>query len=113
MRIDTSTPISPNRTLMEFRGLGLKSDTPEVRAQRISDHNQYWGPFGRTLPEDVLFVESVEQNNREAAHYSVISRRENFGAHDDAALRGYYAVWARYMGRAASDPLNNTSEGGQ
>lgn len=113
MRIDTSTPIGPNRTLMEFRGVGLKNDTPEVRAQRIRDHNQYWGPFGRTLPEDILFVQSVEQSNRKAANFSVISRRENFGAHDDAALRGYYAVWSRYMGRPANDPLGRRKEPGQ
>lgn len=109
MRIDTSTPIAPGLTLMEFRGLGLKSDTPEIRAERIKAHNQYWGPFGRTLPEDGFFIESVERSNRRAAHYSVISRRENFGAHDDAALRGYYAEWARYMGRSASDPLRRVN----
>ncbi|MGD9942438.1 MAG: aromatic ring-hydroxylating dioxygenase subunit alpha [Burkholderiaceae bacterium] len=111
MRIDTSTPIAPGLTLMEFRGLGLKSDTPEVREQRIKAHNQYWGPFGRTLPEDGFFVESVERSNRHAARYSVISRHENFGAHDDAALRGYYAEWARLMGRSPSDPKARIGEG--
>lgn len=107
MRIDTSRPIGANRTLMEFRGIGLKADTPEVRAIRIRDHNQYWGPFGRTQPEDVFFVEGVERSNRRAANYSVISRRENFAAHDDAALRGYYEVWGRYMGRQASAPFDH------
>lgn len=109
MRIDTSTPISPSLTLMEFRGLGLKSDTPEVRAERIRNHNQYWGPFGRTFPEDGFFIESVEKGNRRAAEYSIISRRENFGAHDDAALRGYYAEWSRRMGRSASAPKANVT----
>ncbi|SLN66559.1 aromatic ring-hydroxylating oxygenase subunit alpha [Oceanibacterium hippocampi] len=112
MRIDTSTPISPSLTLMEFRGLGLKSDTPEVRAERIRNHNQYWGPFGRTQPEDGFFIESVEQGNRHAAQYSIISRRENLGAHDDAALRGYYAEWSRHMGRPAGDPKGNVSAEG-
>jgi hypothetical protein len=55
----------------------------------------------------------VEQNNRTAANYSVISRRGNCGAHDDAALRGYYEVWSRYMGRSASDPLGRAKESGR
>lgn len=113
MRIDTSTPISPSLTLMEFRGVGLKRDTPEVRAERIRNHNQYWGPFGRTLPEDGFFIESVERGNQRAAHYSVISRRENFGAHDDAALRGYYAEWSSWMGRPANDPKAAASNEGR
>jgi methanesulfonate monooxygenase large subunit len=28
MRIDTMTPLAPGKTLVEWRGVGLKSDTP-------------------------------------------------------------------------------------
>lgn len=105
VRIDTSTPIAPGRTLIEFRGLGIRGEPAADRAMRVRDHNQYWGPFGRNIPEDVLFVEAVEESNRRAAQYSVISRREQGRAQDDAPLRAYYGVWSRYMGRSASDPF--------
>ena len=38
--------------MIEFRGLGLKRDTPDEQAQRVRDHNTIWGPFGRNLHED-------------------------------------------------------------
>jgi hypothetical protein len=34
MRVDTFAPINPNETLVEFRGIGLKRDTPERRPVR-------------------------------------------------------------------------------
>ena len=43
LRIDTVVPLGPNKLMVEFRGLGLKSDTPEQRAERIFDHNTIWG----------------------------------------------------------------------
>ena len=39
MRIDTVIPIGPNKLFIEYRGLGLKSDTPEERAARVQHHN--------------------------------------------------------------------------
>src|SRR5205809_40098 len=45
MRIDTSIPLGPNEVLIEFRGLGLKRDTAEERAQRVFDHNTIWRPL--------------------------------------------------------------------
>ena len=53
MRIDTLTPVAPDRTIVEWRGLGLKSDSEEQREDRARHHNQVWGPAGRNLPEDV------------------------------------------------------------
>src|SRR3989442_8252572 len=44
LRLDTMTPLTPTRTVIEFRGLGLKGDTPEERGQRIRDYNSIWGP---------------------------------------------------------------------
>ena len=56
LRIDTAIPVGPNEVIIEFRGLGMKSDTPEERKQRVFDHNMIWGPFGRNLHEDLLGV---------------------------------------------------------
>ena len=46
MRIDTITPLAPDRTIVEWRGLGLKADSEEERARRIRQHNQVWGTRG-------------------------------------------------------------------
>jgi len=56
LRMDTAIPLGPDKLIIEYRGLGLKSDTPEQRAERIRDHNTIWGPFGRNLHEDLLGV---------------------------------------------------------
>src|SRR5678815_4023702 len=37
LRIDTAIPLGPNQVIIEFRGLGLKSDSAEERAQRVFD----------------------------------------------------------------------------
>jgi methanesulfonate monooxygenase large subunit len=107
IRIDTSTPIGPSHTLLEYRGLGVKGESAADRALRVRNHNQFWGPFGRNLVEDVVFVEAVEECNRDgAAKYSVMSRREQMRAQDDALLRHFHGEWSRRMGRPASNPLN-------
>ena len=56
LRIDTVLPLGPSKTIIEYRGLGLKSDTADTRAQRIRDYNAIWGPFGRNLHEDLMGV---------------------------------------------------------
>jgi len=105
-RIDTSTPISPGQTLVEFRGLGIKDEPEEQRAMRVRHHNQFWGPFGRNLLEDVLFVEAVEESNRHgAAQYGIFARHERLRAQDDEVIRAYYRTWSELIGRPASDPV--------
>ena len=107
IRIDTSTPIGPSHTLLEYRGLGIKGEPAAERALRVRNHNQFWGPFGRNLVEDVVFVEAVEECNRDgAAKYSVVSRREEMKAQDDALLRHFHGEWSKRMGRPASNPVN-------
>ena len=102
LRIDTMTPLSPDRTLVEWRGLGLKGDSPEVRAMRLRQHNQVWGPAGRNLAEDVAAVESQQRNVANgASRYNIIAREENFAPHDDCNLRAYYQEWGRRVGRWA------------
>ena len=111
VRIDTSIPIAPGVTLLEQRGLGIKGESAEDRAQRRNHHNQFWGPFGRTLPEDIQFVEAVERANRHGgARYGLFARHENLGAQDDEVMRAYYRVWGDHMGRKASDPLGHRQQ---
>ena len=43
VRIDSQIPLSPTRTLVEFRGLGIKGEPEEDRAMRIRHHNDVWG----------------------------------------------------------------------
>ena len=88
LRIDSLTPIAPGRTLLECRGLGLKGDPPDVRRQRVAQHNQVWGPMGRNLPEDIWAVETQWRNMASGASaFSMIAREENLGPMDDATLR--------------------------
>ena len=43
-RSDAVTPLEVlNKVLIEFRGYGLKKDTPEERQTRIKHHNSIWG----------------------------------------------------------------------
>ena len=42
-RSDSVTPLGPNKVLIEFRGYGLRKDTPEERQTRIKHHNIYLG----------------------------------------------------------------------
>jgi methanesulfonate monooxygenase large subunit len=110
MRIDTSTPISPNETLVEWRGLGVKGENAEDRALRVNHHNQFWGPFGRNLYEDAHAIECVTEANRGGGGtFSIMGRHEDLRTQDDALLRSYYQEWGRLMGRPASDPKRRTS----
>jgi methanesulfonate monooxygenase subunit alpha len=110
MRIDTSTPISPSETLVEWRGLAVRGESAEDRAMRTKHHNQFWGPFGRNLYEDGHAIECVEQANRcGGGTYSIIARHEGGRTQDDGLLRSYYQEWSRHMGRPASDPDRRVS----
>lgn len=110
VRIDTSIPIAPGVTLLEQRGLGIKGESAEDRTVRQEHHNQFWGPFGRNLSEDVIFVEAVERTNRHgASRYGIIARHEDLMSQDDEILRAYYRVWGKYMGTSAAHPLNKSA----
>jgi methanesulfonate monooxygenase subunit alpha len=107
LRVDTMTPLGPDRVIIEFRGLGLKRDTPQERAQRIRDHNTIWGPFGRNLHEDLLGITGQGAAMRPGSEPRRIlhGRRENNTIHDEIGMRHFYAEWARRMGRSPADPL--------
>jgi methanesulfonate monooxygenase large subunit len=107
LRVDTMTPIGPNLVMIEFRGIGLKRDTAEERAQRIRDHNTIWGPFGRNLHEDLLGItgQGVAMRPGTEPRHILHGRRENNTIHDEIGMRHYYTEWGRMMGRSPSDPM--------
>ena len=106
LRMDTAIPLGPNKLLIEFRGLGLKSDTPEQRAERVRDHNQIWGPFGRNLHEDLLAVhgQGRAMQERTGSKWVIHGREENMTIHDEGGMRHFYAEWSKRMGRMANAP---------
>ena len=109
LRMDTAIPIGPNKLVIEFRGLGLKSDTPEQRAERVRDHNMIWGPFGRNLHEDLLGVhgQGMAMRERTDSKWVIHGREENMTIHDEGGMRHFYAEWSRRMGRPAFDPFGD------
>ena len=110
--IHRMVPLGPGRTLVEWRGLGLKSDNDEVRAMRLRHHNQYWGPAGRNLPEDIMAVEGQWQNmNTGVIRYSIFAREEELRAQDDGNVRHYYQQWGRLMERNPARPLDEAPKG--
>lgn len=106
LRMDTMTPISANQVMIEFRGLGLKSDSAEVREQRVRDHNTIWGPFGRNLHEDLLGItgQGVSMRPGTQARTILHGRVEDSTIHDEVGMRHFYEEWARCMGRSPLDP---------
>ena len=87
-----------------FFGRTLRGDTPEVRRQRIAQHNQVWGPMGRNLPEDIWAVETQWSNMASGASaFSMIAREEDLRPMDDATLRAFYSEWQRILDRQPHD----------
>ena len=106
-RSDIVTPIGPNKVLIEFRGYGLKKDTPEERQSRIKAHNTIWGPFGRNLHEDLIGVAGQGTTMREGTERRNIlhGRHENSTIHDEVGMRHYYAEWGKFMEMSPSNPV--------
>jgi methanesulfonate monooxygenase large subunit len=113
IRMDTIIPVAPNKTVIELRGLGLKSDTPAERAERIRDHNAIWGPFGRNLHEDLLGVSGqgrAMNHGDSGSRWVLHGREENMTIHDEGGMRHFYAEWSRRMERTSSDPFREHEE---
>ncbi len=108
LRMDTVVPLGPDKVIIEFRGLGLKSDTAGERRQRVFDHNMIWGPFGRNLHEDLLGVhgQGIGMRRGTDARWVLQGREESSTIHDEVGMRHYYAEWSQRMGRPAHDPFN-------
>jgi methanesulfonate monooxygenase large subunit len=108
IRMDSILPVTPNETIIELRGLGLKRDTAADRRERIRDHNTIWGPFGRNLHEDLLGVTGQGRAMRDGesgSRWVLHGREENMTIHDECGMRHFYAEWSRRMGRTPSDPF--------
>jgi len=108
-RSDTVTPLGPNKVLIEFKGYGLRKDTPEERQTRIKHHNSIWGPFGRNLHEDLIGVAGQGTTMREGTEARNIlhGRHENQTIHDEVGMRHYYSAWGDFMGVHPARPLEH------
>ena len=107
IRLDSIIPLSPTHSVVEYRGLGVKGESAENRKMRINDHNEYWGPFGRNLPEDTVAVATQMKTMNEASiPYSIFARDGNPPRFNDATARVFYEEWSRLMGRPAHNPMN-------
>lgn len=106
LRVNVMIPLNERETLVEVRGMGLKRDTPEERAQRVQDFNSVWGPFGWNVHEDMLCAQTQTQGIQKGsgAEWNIIAREEDNKVHDEVGVRSYYAEWSRLMGRQASNP---------
>lgn len=118
LRCDIMTPISADKVMIEFRGLGLKSDTPEERLIRQRHHNSIWGPFGRNLHEDLLAVSTQQATMNEYADpRRILHGRHEVDAdgdptiHDEEGMRHFYDEWGRWMDRWAGNPDLSYEEG--
>lgn len=105
IRMDTQIPLGPGKTLVQFRGLGVKGEPDEVRRFRIKDHAEFWGPFGRNLPEDTLAVERQHRAGPGGSTFSLIAREEDRQTQDDFPTREFFREWEHLMGICASHPF--------
>ena len=118
LRCDIMTPIAPDKVMIEFRGLGLKSDTPKDRLIRQRHHNSIWGPFGRNLHEDLLAVSTQQATMNEYADARrILHGRHETDAdgdptiHDEEGMRHFYDEWGRWMDRHPGNPDLTYEEG--
>ncbi len=107
LRCDIMTPLGPNKVMIEFRGLGVKSDSAKDRQTRIDHHNSIWGPFGRNLHEDLIGVtgQGATMKNSTEPRRILHGRHEDNYIHDEIGLRHYYDEWGKWMNRLPSDPM--------
>lgn len=105
-RVDTMTPLGANKVMIEFRGFGLKADTPDERSERLKYHNDLWGPFGLNLHEDLLATQLQTRSMRDGVEncYVLHGREENRTTHDEIGMRQYYAEWGKRTGLSPYDP---------
>ena len=107
LRTDIVTPLGPNKVMIEFRGFGLKKDTPQERKTRIEHHNTIWGPFGRNLHEDLLGITGQGASMRPGTEPRNIlhGRHEDDTIHDEIGMRHFYGEWSNWMGRDPANPM--------
>lgn len=96
LRIDGYIPLAPNDVILEFRALGLKSDTPEIRRQREMDAAVIWSPFGRKFHEDLLASSGrgIAVAKGSQPMYGLQAREEDATIHDEVGMRHHLAEWS-------------------
>ena len=111
LRTDIVTPLAPDKVMIEFRGFGLKKDTPEERAERIKHHNTIWGPFGRNLHEDLIGIAGQGTAMRPGTEHRHVlhGRKEGDTIHDEVGMRHYYHEWGVWMGRDPANPMRENA----
>lgn len=109
IRIDSQIPLEPGKTLVQYRGLGIKGDSEAERAQRVKDYTMIWGPFGTNLNEDTLAT-TLQGHAIQGGKvpFTYFAREEGGKTHDDLGLRSFYRQWEQMMGRPAHAPFAAT-----
>lgn len=108
IRMDRMVPLSPGRTLIEWRGIGIKGESQEVRDMRTKHFTEIWGPCGRNITEDQIAVETQwEAMFSGLSPYTIYAREEDTRPMSDCNLRAYYQEWGRRMGRPAHAPFGD------
>lgn len=107
IRLDRVTPLSAGEVMVELRGLGIKGESEVDRNRRISEHNEFWGPMGRNLPEDALAAVLQMRAIRNGNQPHALCAREpgTTPAMSDEPLRHYYRKWSELMECSSSDSL--------
>jgi methanesulfonate monooxygenase large subunit len=86
LSVSTITPLGPDEVMVEYRGLGLKSDNEAARNARAKHHNSIWSPF--------------------AIGGAAVTTADAGGeAPQEDALRQYYNEWGRWMKRIWIKPI--------
>ena len=112
IRIDRMVPVSPGRTVVEWRGLGARVNSDAMRDEQLRHHNMFWGPAGRNLPEDLIAVEAQWKGmSADVVRYSILAREEDLNPTDDANVRAYYQEWGRRMDLRPNAPLADQERG--
>ena len=108
LRIDTAIPLGPNKVVIEFRGLGLKSDTPRAaRAARLRPQHDLGPvrPQPARGPARACTARAARCASGTDSRWVIQGREENSTIHDEVGMRHFYAEWSRRMGRPAYDPF--------
>src|SRR5690606_38011418 len=107
MRLGRVTPLDTDSVMVEFRGLALKGEPEADRKRRVKEYNEFWGPFGRNLPEDAIaIVEQMKALRAGALKHSLCAREDgDTPATSDEPMRHFHAEWSKLMERPASNPF--------
>ena len=114
--IERQEPVSPCKTVIQFRAGGKSSDSAEVANIRKRHWYYYWDDKKGNLLEDVSAYESQQRAMRNAAvRYSLIARGEpgHTGLRgDDNRLRWFWENWRKHMDMDYNGPVNPAVEPG-